>query len=326
MPSRIALLSTGGTIAGLPAKGVHYQAGVLPPERLLDAVPQVSEWARISVEAHADVGSQDVGHELWASLARRVRDLSSDVDAVVITHGTDTMEETAFFLHVATQGNKPVVLTGAMRPAHAPGADGPANLLAAIALACSPAAQSIGVSVVMNDVVYDAVEVQKIRAEGLDAFSSRNHGPVGRMQGRMFRVNPGREQGNPAWKASFAAAGLKSWPAVHILYAHAGMDAAFVDAALAAKPDGIVVAGVGNGNAPHAVWRRLGQAARQGVAVVRATRTPGGHVDPGVEVDDEQYGFVAAGGLSPQKARILLMLALGQGGDRSLLAAHFASI
>lgn len=318
MHPRIVLLTTGGTIAALPAQGVGYKAGLLSPERLLDSVPDITELARVSVEAHADVGSQDVDHALWSSLAQRVRVLcaNDDVDGIVITHGTDTLEETAYFLHLVTRADKPVVLTGAMRPAHAVGADGPANLQAAVAAACSPAASGLGVLVVMDDLVHDAVAVQKDHATGLAAFSSRDQGPVGRISEGRLQVYSGCIQGNPAGRALFARSALESWPVVHILYIYAGVDPGYVDAMLATNPDGVVVAGVGNGNAPQAVWRRLAEAAAQGVAVVRATRTMRGHVEPGVEVPDDELGFVAAGGLSPQKARILLMCALRE--DRNL--------
>ena len=326
---RIAVLTTGGTIAGLPAEGLSYRAGSLPAQRLLESVPQAAKWARLSVEAVAEVGSQDVDHALWRTLAARVRALMDDgrVDGIVITHGTDTLEETAFFLHMAVQANKPVVLTGAMRPAHTPGADGPANLLDAIAAACSPAARPLGVCVLMNQTLYDAVEVQKARAEGLDAFSCRNHGPLGRVSGHQLALHPGAGQGNPAWRGAFADdSRFDAWPRVHILYAHAGMDAALLDAMLATRPDGMVVAGVGNGNASASTWRRLQAAASEGVAVVRASRTPAGQVWPGVEVDDEQLGFIAAGGLSPQKARVLLLLALQRRVNARQLKAHFLGI
>lgn len=307
----IVLLSCGGTIAALPSHGVDYKAGLLPPDRLLDAVPDIGSSVHVTVERHADVGSQDVDLEIWNSLAARVRRLNADssVDGIVVTHGTDTLEETAFFLHLVTQLDKPVVLTGAMRPAHALSADGPANLQAAICLAKSPSAKAIGVAVVMNDVVYDAVELQKISANALEAFSSRNHGPLARMLGGNIAFNYTPSIAD-RWKGSFADLTLDAWPKVPILYIHAGMDTDWVDALLATDPDGIVVAGVGSGNAPSAVWRRLEAAAARGLLVVRSSRCATGFVDGGVEVDDEAYGFFAAGGLSPQKARILLMCAL----------------
>jgi len=313
----IVLLSCGGTIAALPAQGVSYKAGMLPPERLLDAVPGLEKSVHISVECHSDVGSQDVDLELWISLAQRVSELNVDpgVDGIVITHGTDTLEETAFFLHLVTSLDKPVVLTGAMRPAHALSADGPANLQAAIWLAQNHEAKALGVAVVMNDTVYDAVELQKNSANALEAFSGRNCGPIGRVHGgrATFHYNPppvGR------WKGRFADASFSLLPKVPILYIHAGMDPEWSDALLATKPDGLVVAGVGSGNAPSAVWRRLEAAAAAGLIVVRSSRCASGIVDSGVEVDDDSCGFVAAGGLSPQKARILLMCALQP--DRNL--------
>lgn len=317
----VVVLTTGGTIAGGPVAGLGYQAGMLSADSLLESVPQAGEIARIAVEAVANVGSQDVDHALWVKLAHRVRSLLNDdaVNGIVITHGTDTLEETAYFLHLSTQGNKPVVLTGAMRPPHELGADGPANLYAAVTVAASPLAASLGVCVVMNQIVYDAVEVQKARAEGLDAFSSYNHGPIGRVMGTRVNVYPGHENGNPANRGRYADCLFTSWPMVHILYAHADMGTELVRAALQTRPAGVVLAGVGNGNASRAVLDLLQEAASGGLIVVRATRTAAGVVESDIEVNDSQRGFVAAGGHSASKARILLVLALQQGEDLELL-------
>lgn len=325
----VKVLTTGGTIAAASAEGLSYQAGALPAERMLESIPQANQLARVSIEAIADVGSQDVDHEIWARLLQRVRQLLCDdaVDALVITHGTDTIEETAFLLHLATNAGKPVVLTGAMRAPYMTGADGPANLYAAIGVAASKQAGPLGVCVVMNDTVYDAVEVQKNKAEGIEAFSSRNCGPLGRVLGSaLLHVYPGQRQGNPALRGRFAACGITSWPVVHILYIHAHVEPVLVEAVLATQPQGVVVAGVGNGNAGKQVWQLLKRAAKEGVAIVRATRTYGGLVLPNIEVSDNKYGFIAAGGLSPQKARILLQLALSEGLDRAATQDAFISI
>lgn len=332
MPERvlpnIVVLTTGGTIAGSPVAGLSYQAGKMSAASLLESVPQASTLANITVEALADVGSQDINHAVWARLAQCVRSLLNNdmVDGVVITHGTDTLEETAYFLHLVCQGNKPVVLTGAMRPPHAMGADGPANLYAAIAVAAHPLAASLGVCAVMNEVLFDAVEVQKTDAGGLDAFSSRNQGPLGRVARQGLSLYPGRANGNGANKGRFADCGLGPWPMVHILYAHADMDTTLVQAMLATRPAGIVLAGVGNGNAPGVVLDMLQAAASDGLSVVRATRTMAGLVEPGIEVDDDSRGFIAAGGLSAQKARILLALALQQRKSRDLIRAWFSDL
>jgi len=325
---KITVLTTGGTIAGLPAPGLSYRAGLASADRLFESLPGIHDLADVTVEAHVDVGSQDVDLAMWTSLAYRVRELLADatVDGVVITHGTDTLEETAFFLHLATQGDKPVVFTGAMRPPHALGADGPANLLAAVAVAASPDANTLGVCVMMNETLYDAVEVQKQRTEGVDAFSSRNHGPLARVYGRDLRVFGGREHGNPVLRGHFAGCSVDNWPTVHIVYAYAGMAIALLDAVLATAPHGIVVAGVGNGNASHEVWTRLHEKASKGLAVVRASRSAAGFVLPKIEVDDNQYGFIAGGSLNPQKARILLLLALHEGISQGGIQALYLGI
>lgn len=319
----VVLLTCGGTIAALPAEGVGYQAGLLPPERLLEAIPNVGNAVRVTVEPHADIGSQDVDHSLWSSLGRRVRELGEDpaVDGIVITHGTDTLEETAYFLHLVTKPAKPVVLTGAMRPAHALGADGPANLQAGIYLAGSRVAQANGVVVVMNDMIHGAEEVQKNSADALDAFSGRNYGPLGRMNGE-FPILSDLSRTSLS-EGYFSGIDLNTWPKVPLLYVHAGMEPDWLEALLSTRPDGLVVAGVGNGNAPLAVWRRLASAVAQGLIVVRSSRCAGGFVDRGVEVDDDSYGFLASGGLNPQKARILLMCSLQQNSGPDVAKAIF---
>lgn len=325
---KIAVLTTGGTIAGVPAQGLSYQAGPLAAQHLFDAIPNVHELACLSVEAHANVGSQDVDPNFWTAIANRVRELLLDdtVDAVVITHGTDTLEETAYFLHLATCAKKPVVLTGAMFPPHVPSADGPGNLYAAIATAASASAKSVGVCVVMDETVYDAVEIQKQRAQGLGAFCSRNHGPMGQLQQGTLRLCPGREYGNPALRGHFADVTLGEWPVVHILYAYAGVDSSLIQAVAGTKPQGVVVAGVGNGNAGAAMWEPLHGLASKGVAIVRSTRTGAGCVLRNIEVDDEAYGFIAAGSLSPAKSRVLLLLALKIKQDPDYLQCLFMGV
>ncbi|HUH86621.1 MAG TPA: asparaginase [Pusillimonas sp.] len=312
MLPRVVVLTTGGTIAGAPTQNLSYQAGSLPGQHLLESVPQVHKLASVSVQTHANVGSQDVDPAFWSVLATEVARLlrSESVDAVVITHGTDTLEETAFFLHLAVKATKPVILTGAMYPPHVPGADGPANLIAAITAAASPMAKSLGVCVAMDQTLYDAVEVQKQRAGGVGAFCSRNQGPLGRINQGGLHVYAGRENGNPALRGLFTGHQTENWPVVPILYAYGGMESALVQAVVGAAPDGIVLAGVGNGNASQQVWKQLGEAVKKGTTVIRSTRTARGHVLPNLEVDDDTHGFVAAGGLNPQKARVLLLFAL----------------
>ncbi len=321
LPS-IALLATGGTIAGAQTgqSAGAYRAGSLPVEQLLSAVPGLDRLARLQAEQVASVGSQNIGLDTWTVLAERVAALCADeaVDGIVITHGTDTLEETAYLLSLVLPWTKPVVLVGAMRPATALGADGPANLYNAVALAAHPQAAGRGPLVLMNDEIHEASLVQKMSANGVDAFESPNGGRAGAMHaGEPHFV---RAAGAPAHPRHALPQG--AWPRVDIVYAYAGVDGALIDF-LASRARGIVLAGVGDGNASDAALQALERAAGQGVAIVRATRTGSGRVGRNVEVDDDARGFIAAGELNPQKARVLLMLALAAGVEQAALQRIF---
>jgi L-asparaginase len=316
---RIALLATGGTIAGAQARAnaAGYKAGALPIGHLVDAVPGLADLAQVQAEQIASIGSQNMSHAVWAKLAGRIAELADDesIQGIVVVHGTDTLEETAYFLSLVAHTDKPLVLVGAMRPATALGAEGPANLYNAVALAASGDAHGRGALVVMNEDIHYAREVQKIASMGICAFASPNRGRAGVMHGgkpRFYSRNTTRHSLDSEFTLSaLQAAG---WPRVDIVYAHAGMDGLLVDA-LAGHAAGIVLAGVGDGNATDDALAALSRAAAAGVAVVRSSRAGSGLVGRGVEIDDDAMRFVAAGELSPQKARILLMLALSVSRD-----------
>ena len=316
---RIALLATGGTIAGAQAQAnaAGYKSGALPIGHLVDAVPGLADLAWIQAEQVASIGSQNMSHAVWATLAGRIAELADDetIQGIVVVHGTDTLEETAYFLSLVAHTDKPLVLVGAMRPATALGAEGPANLYNAVALAASDDARGRGALVVMNEDIHYAREAQKIASMGICAFASPNRGRAGVMHGgkpRFYSRNTTRHSLDSEFTLSaLQAAG---WPRVDVVYAYAGMDGLLIDA-LAGHAAGIVLAGVGDGNATDAALAALSRVAQVGVAVVRSSRTGGGLVGRGVEIDDNTMRFVAAGELSPQKARILLMLALSVSRD-----------
>ncbi|MVW71554.1 asparaginase [Bordetella sp. 15P40C-2] len=314
----IAVLATGGTIAGVRVQDdAHaYRAGALSVEHLLAAVPGLDRLAHIQAEQLANVGSQDMSFAIWAALARRVDALCQDpdIDGIVITHGTDTVEETAYFLSLVIRHDKPVVLTGAMRPATALGADGPANVLYAVALAASDSARARGPLVVMNEDIHYAREVQKVACNGIDAFASPNRGRAGVMRGEravFYSRNEPRHTVNSAFSVDLLD---RAWPRVDILFATVDLNHDVVDY-LSARARAIVLSGVGDGNGSQAVLQALHRAVQRGVIVARASRCGSGHVARNVEVDDEAMGFIAVGDLSPQKARILLMLGLMKTSD-----------
>lgn len=323
----IAVLATGGTIAGAQADATSagYKAGTFSVNDLLAAVPQLAGIADIRAEQVANVGSQNMTHGVWHALAERVDTLCQDtsVAGIVITHGTDTLEETAYFLSLVNHHDKPVVLVGAMRPATALGAEGPANLYNAVALARHPDARGRGPLVVMNDDVHYAREIQKIASAGLCAFASPNRGRAGVMHGGAPCFYS-RNTTTHTTQSEFSLAILEKagWPRVDIVYAHANLQADLIDF-LAGAADGIVLAGVGDGNATDLAIAALSRAAADGVAVVRSSRTGSGFVARDVELDDASLGFIAARDLNPQKARILLMLALSVTRDRAALQHIF---
>jgi len=313
---RIAVLATGGTIAGSAADATNtsgYQAGVVGVDRLLEAVPALSGVAQIQPEQIASVDSKDMALALWTALAQRVNTLlaSDEIDGVVITHGTDTLEETAYLLHLTVKGTKPVVLTAAMRPSSALSADGPLNLLNAVTVAASAAAHGQGVLVAFNNRIHIARDVVKTSTYAVDAFQSPEIGALGWVQDG--RVEFQRKVVRPHTVDTEFVIGTK-WPNVEIVASYAGVSRIGVDALVAAGVRGIVVAGTGNGSIHSSVQQALADAVKQGVVVVRSTRVGSGHVMRNGAAADDVLGFVSAGSLNPYKARVLLMLALAAGG------------
>ena len=297
---KIVVLGTGGTIAGRAASAhdnVGYVAGQVAVEGLL-AGAVVPRGLQLQTEQVAQIDSKDMGFDLWRTLAQRCAHWlgEDEVAGVVITHGTDTMEETAYFLHRVLRADKPVVLTGAMRPATSSEADGPRNLGDALAVACSEPA---GVCVVFAGQIHSPMDVAKEHTSRLDAFSSGDAGPLGTIANgaiRMLRVAP-----QPAIKAMPAGA----WPRVEIVLNYAGASGAIVDALVQQGVAGIVAAGTGNGTLHHELEAALLRAQAAGVKVVRSTRCAQGGVT-GHAGDRLPH----AGGLSAVKARIDLMLAI----------------
>jgi len=323
---RVRLLATGGTIAGAQTgdAGRGYQAAAFSIDALIAAVPQLSALARLEVEQVAAIGSQDMNESVWLKLAARTEAALAEPDlaGVVITHGTDTMEETAFFLNLVVHSAKPVVLVGAMRPATAISADGPMNLYNAVAVAAHPDTRGRGVLVVANDEIHFAREVAKTNTTQVGTFRATHRGLAGVVNaGRLHLYAPPVRRHTAA--SEFSVAGLSALPRVDIVYAHAGMGRELIDAAVRAGARGLVLAGVGDGNLTALALAAAAEAARAGVAIVRSSRTGGGVVERNIEIDDDRLGFIAADELNPQKARVLLQLALTRTDDPRALQAMF---
>jgi L-asparaginase len=325
---RIKVLATGGTIAGAQATQADagYKSGAFSVDDLIKAVPQMTNIAVLSGEQVANIGSQTMNHEVWLKLAARVNEAlkGDDVDGVVITHGTDTMEETAYFLSLVVKSDKPVVLVGSMRPATAISADGPINLYNGVALAGDPQSKGRGPLVILNDTIHYAREAQKMHTTRMDTFQSPNRGIAGMMNtGKAFFYSANTTRHTT--KSEFSVDGLTvaSLPRVEVVYSYANLGGEMIDALVAQGVKGIVLAGVGDGNTTDAALAALANAAKKGVAIVRCSRTGAGVVDRNVEINDDKLGFIAGMELSAQKARILLMLGLTKTSDTKKLQQMF---
>lgn len=309
---KIVFLGTGGTIAGTAANALDYtgqtgyHAAQVGVHALLASLPGWQDGTgaeRYVVEQVAQLDSKDMGFDVWVKLAQRVAHFlaQDDVQGIVITHGTDTLEETAYFLQAMLAPSKPVVLTCAMRPSNALVPDGPQNLLDALAVASSPGAS--GVTVVCAGEIYSADEVQKIHPYRLNAFSAGDAGPIGFVEHSRLRLLRDWPRGQALPLASALADA--AWPRVEIVMSYAGADGAVVRALLKAGVKGLVVAATGNGTVHQDLEAALVLAMQQGVKVLRATRCTEGCLLP-----DANDALPAAPGLTPVKARIALMLAL----------------
>jgi L-asparaginase len=325
---KIKVLATGGTIAGaqVTQADAGYKSGTFSVNDLIKAVPQLKNIAELSGEQVANIGSQTMSHEVWLKLAARCNELlkQSDVDGIVVTHGTDTMEETGYFLSLVVKSDKPVVLVGSMRPATAISADGPINLYNGVALAGNPEAKGRGPLVVINDTIHYARETQKMHSTRMDTFQSPNRGIAGMMNtGKAFFYSANTARHTTRSEFSLDGLTVANLPRVEVVYSYANLGGELIDALVAQGVKGIVLAGVGDGNSTDAAIAALEKAAKKGVAVVRCSRTAAGVVDRNVEVNDDKLGFIAGMELNAQKARILLMLALAKTSDVKALQELF---
>lgn len=310
---QIKILATGGTIAGAAAASTNvtgYKAGELGIQTLINAVPEIQEIAKVSGEQIAKISSNDMTNDVWLKVAKRVNELLEDpeIKGIVITHGTDTLEETAFFLNLVTKSDKPVVLVGAMRPATAISADGPMNLLNAVRVASDPASVGKGVMVTMNDTINGARDVTKTNTTNVATFKSPELGCLGLIEGgkvKFYKLSSKKHTLN----SEFDVRNLTELPRVDILYSHIHDDRVLADACVKAGAQGIIHAGTGNGSIHKYMEPGLAEAVQKGVVVVRSSRVPSGPTITARKswVDE---GFLNSGTLNPQKARILLQLAL----------------
>ena len=314
----VHVIGTGGTIGSAG----NYWTGdpTRVPIAQLVKIAGIERVATVTSEQLWNVGSSAIGPAQWLELSRHVSDVLQsrpDLAGVVITHGTDTMEETAYFLDLTVGGERPVVVTGSMRPSDMPGADGPANLYYAIRSAADAGARGRGTMVLMDDRLFAARDVTKTNSTRLETFQAPERGAlaIADPEGLFFhRPSAGRS------KAQFDIGGVQALPRVDIVYSYGGADSVAIDALVAAGAKGLVVAGVGRGGSTPSQTSALQRAAKRGVVVVASTRTGSGRVPVG---DGEDV--IGSGDLNPQKARVLLTLALTKTTDPAEVARIFTA-
>jgi L-asparaginase len=313
----VLVLGTGGTIG---SAGDYWGAGAATRVPIADLVkvPGIDSVATIESEQFLNVGSSAIGPARWLELWRRIEEVfsaRSDLRGIVVTHGTDTMEETAYFLDLTVSGLRPVVVTGSMRPSNMAGADGPANLTSAVRAAADSDSRGRGTLVVMDDRIFSARDVTKTNSTRVETFQAPERGPLAIVdpEGLYYR---GHSTGRSS--AQFDVTAVKELPRVDIIYAYPGADSVAIDAVVAAGAKGIVVAGVGRGGSAPAQGSALKRAMEKGVIIVSSTRTGSGRVPIGTRAS------IGSGDLNPQKARILLMLALTRTSDPVQVRKIFA--
>lgn len=310
----VLVLATGGTIAGKASgtSAIGYDAGQVTGKDLIAAVPGIEKLANLSTDQVSNIGSQDMNDAVWVKLANRIEKAfkEREADAIVITHGTDTLEETAFFLEQVLSTSRPVVVVGSMRPSTAISADGPANIYEAVKVAASPESDKRGVLVVMNDTIFETRDVTKTNTTSLQTFMSRNTGPVGFVDPASVRymVPPVDYK-----RARFEIPSKSPMPRVDIIYSHSNMTADQINESIAGGAKALILAGVGDGNTSQAALDALTAVAKKGVVVIRSTRVGSGFTNRNAEVNDDKLGFATSLDLNPQKARILMQLMLIKG-------------
>jgi glutamin-(asparagin-)ase len=324
--ANVVIIGTGGTIAGAGASATNtsaYKSAVVPVDAIIEAVPAIKQVANVRGEQVFQIGSESFNDERLITLAKRVSELvkRTDVDGVVITHGTDTIEETAYFLNLTIHSTKPVVIVGSMRPGTALSADGALNLYSAVLVAANPVSAAKGVLVVMNDEIHSGRDVSKTNTFKLETFKSP-YGPLGYVvegQAQYYRL-PARAH---TVNSEFDIDQISALPKVGIAYAYGNVDRVAVDAIVAGGAKALIYAATGNGSVSEFMVPALQDARGKGVQVLRASRTGSGVVVRNGEQPDDKYDWIVAGDQNPQKARILMALALTKTNDPKALQQIF---
>ncbi len=326
-PPHVVILCTGGTIAGTGATStttVGYTAAKVGCDTLVDSVPELKKVANVTGEQVYQIASESITNDNWLKLSKRINELlkQDDVAGVVVTHGTDTIEETAYFLDLTVKSKKPVVIVGSMRPSTAISADGPINLYNAVIIAGSKEAVGKGVLVCLDDQINAGREVTKSNTSTTDTFRTPDLGFLGYMQDNKPHFYRTSTRLNTA-DTEFDVSNLTSLPQVDIVYAYGSYNSLALDAFVKAGAKGIVHAGPGDGSVGAQMVGPLQEARKAGVVVVRSARVGSGIIARNGEQPDDKYDWVASDNLNPQKARILLMLALTKTNDTKAIQDMF---
>ncbi|ERM82019.1 hypothetical protein P872_07640 [Rhodonellum psychrophilum GCM71 = DSM 17998] len=322
------ILSTGGTIAGEQPNTdqAGYISGKIPIEELLKNIPSITQKTTVQGEQISAIGSNYMTVDIWLKLARRINEIfaNNEADGIVITHGTDTQEETAYFLSLTVNSDKPVVLTGSMRPATALSSDGSKNLYDAIVVAIDPNSKEKGIMVSFNEKIYSAKNVVKINTTSTNAFASPNIGPIGEVYDGKVTFNIQSHKRNSDFMP-FDISKIDSLPKVEIVYAYADASNIAIDALINANTPGIIIAGTGGGSFSKAILESAQNATKKNIMVVRSSRVVSGKVHSVYigDFEDAKNGTIASDDLNPQKARILLMLALTITQDKDKIQEMF---
>lgn len=322
---QILIIATGGTIAGIGeiGKSASYQAGEIDIDEIIQSIPALKNLAELSAVQFCNVDSNEMNPKRLVDLANYINEIAlrEDVDGIVVTHGTDTLDETAYFLNLTIRTYKPIILTGAMRPATATSADGPMNLYQAVALACHEQAMGHGVMAVFSDTIYSGRDIQKVNNFKTDAFDKKDFGCLGYMRddqayffARSFKKH--------TLQSMFSEHTLTTLPNVGIAYYYGGASISILKA-LSEECEGIVIAGSGSGNYSQEWIEEVERLVNHGIVIVRSSRVGHGIVFDS-PVFDPKGLTIPSNTLSPQKARILLMLALSVTKDKDEIDKIFS--
>lgn len=311
----IFIIGTGGTISGSGESEIEakYSPSKININEIIKSSPNITNIANVKSEQVFQEASQNFNHKHWIILAKKVNELlkKRSVDGIVITHGTDTLEETAYFLNLVINSKKPIVFVGSMRPSTALSADGPLNLYNAVALASDKKSYGKGVLVLMNDKIFSARDVKKTHTTNVDSFSSNSFGELGQAYFGEIDIYYQTTKKH-TYRGEFKINDFDDSIKADIIYIYTNFDHTIIDNLIASNTNAIIVAGVGDGNVSAETLEKLKIASEKGILIVRSSRLDSGKVIKNVEIADDEYGFAVANNLSPQKARILAILALSK--------------